>query len=53
MFDEEKIKRAVEDIIDAIGEDKKREGLLETPRRFAEMYSELFAGMDKGPCRGA
>lgn len=49
LLDEEKIKRAVEDIIDAIGEDKKREGLLETPRRFAEMYVELFAGMDKDP----
>ncbi len=49
LLDEEKIKRAVEDIIDAIGEDKKREGLLETPRRFAEMYAELFAGMDKDP----
>jgi len=49
LFDEEKIRRAVEEIIDAIGEDKNREGLLETPRRFAEMYTELFMGMNMDP----
>jgi len=49
LFDQEKIKRAVENIIDAIGEDRNREGLLETPRRFAEMYTELFMGMDMDP----
>ncbi len=49
MLDEENIKKSVESIIEAIGENPKREGLLETPRRFAEMYAELFAGMDKDP----
>jgi GTP cyclohydrolase I len=49
MIDQEKIKKAVKMIIEAIGEDPKREGLLETPRRVAEMYSELFAGIDKDP----
>ena len=49
MIDQDKIKKAVEEIIDAIGEDRKREGLLETPRRFAEMYSELFMGMNMDP----
>lgn len=49
MVNEESIKKAVLTIIQAIGEDPKREGLLETPRRVAEMYSELFAGMDMDP----
>lgn len=49
MFDKEKIKASVESIIEAIGEDPKREGLADTPRRVAEMYKELFMGMDKDP----
>ncbi|MFA5628821.1 MAG: GTP cyclohydrolase I FolE [Dehalococcoidales bacterium] len=49
MFNEEKIKSCVKDIIIAIGEDPNREGLLETPRRFAEMYAELFVGMNMDP----
>jgi GTP cyclohydrolase I len=49
MFDEAKIKRAVADIIKAIGEDPAREGLRGTPERVAEMYAELFMGMDKDP----
>jgi GTP cyclohydrolase I len=49
MVNEEAIKKAVLSMIQAIGEDPKREGLLETPRRVAEMYSELFAGMDMDP----
>ena len=49
MFDEDKIMSAVTSIIKAIGEDPKREGLVDTPRRVAEMYAELFAGLDKDP----
>jgi GTP cyclohydrolase I len=49
MVDEPKIKKAVTAMILAIGEDPKREGLLETPRRVAEMYTELFAGMEMDP----
>jgi GTP cyclohydrolase I len=49
MFDEAKIKRAVTDIIKAIGADPNREGLRDTPARVAEMYAELFAGMAKDP----
>ena len=46
MFDREKIKKGVELILEGIGEDKNREGLLETPDRIARMYEEIFAGLD-------
>jgi len=49
MFDREKIKQAITQIIEAIGEDPGREGLKATPERVAEMYTELFAGLDKDP----
>ncbi len=49
MIDQEKIKRAVALIIEAIGEDATREGLVETPHRIAEMYAELFEGLEKDP----
>jgi GTP cyclohydrolase I len=49
MIDEAAIKKAVRSIIEAIGENPEREGLMETPRRFAEMYSELFGGMEQDP----
>lgn len=45
MFDREKIKKGVELILEGIGEDKEREGLLETPDRVARMYEEIFGGM--------
>ncbi len=51
MFDEPAIKKAVAEIIRAIGEDPSREGLAETPRRVAEMYAELFMGLEKDPKR--
>ncbi len=49
MFDEAKIRKAVTSIIEAIGEDPKREGLVDTPRRVAEMYAELFMGLEMDP----
>ncbi len=49
MFDEAKIRNAINDIIEAIGEDPKREGLAGTPERVAEMYAELFGGMSQDP----
>lgn len=45
MIDENKIKKAVKMIIEAIGEDPNREGLIETPDRIARMYSEIFSGI--------
>lgn len=49
MFDDAKIKKAVKEILTAIGDDPAREGIRDTPRRVAEMYAELFAGIDKDP----
>ncbi|HLA18857.1 MAG TPA: GTP cyclohydrolase I FolE [Dehalococcoidia bacterium] len=47
--DQERVARAVREILEAIGEDPGREGLRETPRRIAEMYEELFAGLHQDP----
>ena len=47
--DQERIARAVREILEAIGEDPAREGLRETPRRIAEMYEELFTGLHQDP----
>jgi GTP cyclohydrolase IA len=47
--DHERIKRAVREIIEAIGEDPDREGLRDTPRRIADMYAEIFSGVDCDP----
>ncbi len=49
VFDEAGIRTAVASIIKAIGEDPEREGLVDTPTRVAEMYAELFVGLDKDP----
>lgn len=48
-MDREKIERAVRMILEALGEDPSREGLQETPRRVADMYEEVFAGLGKDP----
>ena len=49
MVNQAKIEEAVRLMIEAIGEDSNREGLVGTPRRIAEMYAELFDGMGKNP----
>jgi GTP cyclohydrolase I len=49
MVDQEKIRRAMEMIIEAIGEDGKREGLVDTPDRVARMYAEIFSGIETDP----
>lgn len=44
-MDKNKIKKAVRDILEAIGDDPKRKDLLETPQRVADMYEEIFSGI--------
>src|SRR3990170_5426039 len=48
-IDQERIQRAVREIIEAIGEDPSREGLADTPRRIAQMYADLFSGLHQDP----
>ena len=49
MIDQERIARAVEEILRAIGDDPGRDGLHKTPARVAAMYAELFSGIDQDP----
>jgi len=49
MVNQDKIKLAVASIIEAIGENPLREGIKDTPQRVAEMYAELFSGLDADP----
>lgn len=48
-MDLDKISQGVRLILEGIGEDADREGLLETPRRVAEMYADVFAGLQEDP----
>lgn len=50
-MDKERIERAVREILLAIGEDPDRAGLVETPKRVANMYEEIFAGLHDDPKR--
>lgn len=50
-MDLKKIEKAIRDILEAIGEDPKRKDLLETPARVAEMYQEIFSGIQQDPAR--
>lgn len=47
MIDKEKIKQGVRLLLEGIGEDVNREGLLDTPDRVARMYEEIFAGLEQ------
>lgn len=47
--DREKIKTAVRMILEAVGENPDREGLLDTPKRVANLYAEVFAGLHLDP----
>jgi len=46
-MDREKIMQGVRLILEGVGEDPAREGLVETPRRVADMYEEIFAGLEQ------
>jgi len=48
-LDLDRIARGVRLILEGIGDDPNREGLRETPKRVAEMYAELTAGMREDP----
>ena len=47
MVNGKKIEEGIRLLLEGIGEDVSREGLLETPERIARMYEELFAGMEQ------
>ena len=49
VVDQERIQRAMLEIIEAVGEDPSREGLLGTPERVGRMYAELFEGLRTDP----
>jgi GTP cyclohydrolase I len=49
VVDHSRVQSLVRELLEAIGEDPTREGLLETPRRVADMYVELFQGNEVDP----
>ena len=49
MVDRDRVEVLVRELLDAIGEDPERDGLVETPRRVADMYVELFEGLELDP----
>lgn len=48
-MDKKKIEKAIRDILHGIGENPKRKDLRDTPKRVAEMYEEIFAGIRQDP----
>lgn len=48
-IDLERIARAVREILEAVGEDPDRDGLVRTPERVAKMYGEVLAGLHEDP----
>ncbi len=46
MIDKNRLEKAFKEIILALGDNPEREGLVDTPRRAAEMYLEMFEGMN-------
>lgn len=49
MSDQKKIEEAVYQLLEALGENPEREGLLDTPKRVARMYQEMFSGLNEDP----
>ena len=47
MIDHEKIEQAVRLLLEGMGEDVNREGLIDTPDRIARMYEEIYGGMEE------
>jgi GTP cyclohydrolase IA len=48
-IDRKKIEEAVRMVLEGIGDDPDREGVADTPRRVADMYEEIFAGVGVDP----
>ena len=48
-IDRPRVERAVRELLLAIGEDPDRDGLVRTPARIAEMFTEIFAGLYEDP----
>jgi GTP cyclohydrolase IA len=48
-IDREKVEQAVRLILEGIGDDPDRDGVKDTPRRVAEMFEEIFAGVGVDP----
>lgn len=46
MIDKEAIEKHIRGILIALGDDPDREGLIETPKRVANMYAEIFQGLN-------
>ena len=46
MIDTKAIEKHIRGIIEALGDDPEREGLIDTPKRVAKMYAEVFEGMN-------
>ncbi len=46
MIDKEAIEKHIRGILIALGDNPDREGLIETPKRVANMYEEIFQGMN-------
>jgi GTP cyclohydrolase I len=49
VVDRDRVQGLIRELLEAIGEDPQREGLVETPRRVADMYVELFEGLEADP----
>lgn len=51
QVDTKSIEQSVRTILRAVGEDPDRPGLVDTPRRVARMYAEMFSGLHKDPAK--
>src|SRR5438093_9919770 len=47
--DRARIEKAIREILEAVGEDPDRDGLVRTPQRVADMYSEILGGLHEDP----
>jgi GTP cyclohydrolase I len=49
VVDHARVQHLIRELLEAIGEDSQRDGLVDTPRRVADMYVELFEGLEVDP----